>query len=175
MATVLTAIELTKRFGDVTAVDGLSFDLEAGSVTGFLGPHGAGKTTTLRMLLGRARPSNGRALRVSSEPAENPLLLASRHARTPLLDLGLVGASGFGLFGFGGTLSPRLALQLLSFCFIFDGFSIHAQSPTSALHWTPAAVLELCRCSGRRRFIAHRLGVPAKDAENLPIPLPAER
>ena len=62
MAPVLTAIELTKRYGDITAVDALSFDLAAGSVTGFLGPNGAGKTTTLRMLLGLARPSSGRAL-----------------------------------------------------------------------------------------------------------------
>jgi ABC-2 type transport system ATP-binding protein len=62
MASVLTAIELTKRYGDVTAVDGLSFELAAGTVTGFLGPNGAGKTTTLRMLLGLARPTHGRAL-----------------------------------------------------------------------------------------------------------------
>ncbi len=62
MAPVLSAIELTKRFGDVTAVSDLSFDLEAGSVTGFLGPNGAGKTTTLRMLLGLAEPAHGQAL-----------------------------------------------------------------------------------------------------------------
>ena len=43
---------LTKRFGDVVAVDDLSFDVDQGNVTGFLGPNGAGKTTTLRMLLG---------------------------------------------------------------------------------------------------------------------------
>jgi ABC-2 type transport system ATP-binding protein len=62
MVPVLSAIELTKRYGDVTAVDGLSFDLEAGTVTGFLGPNGAGKTTTLRLLLGLARPAAGHAL-----------------------------------------------------------------------------------------------------------------
>jgi ABC-2 type transport system ATP-binding protein len=62
MPAALSAIELTKRFGDVTAVDELSFDVEAGSVTGFLGPNGAGKTTTLRMLLGLAEPTHGRAL-----------------------------------------------------------------------------------------------------------------
>ena len=59
---VLTAVDLTKRFGDVTAVRDLSFDLDPGSITGFLGPNGAGKTTTLRMLLGLARPTHGRAL-----------------------------------------------------------------------------------------------------------------
>ena len=59
---VVSAIGLTKRFGDLTAVSDLSFELEAGSVTGFLGPNGAGKTTTLRMLLGLARPTRGQAL-----------------------------------------------------------------------------------------------------------------
>jgi ABC-2 type transport system ATP-binding protein len=53
---------LTKRFGDVTAVDGLSFSLRPGSVTGFVGPNGAGKTTTLRLLLGLAEPTAGEAL-----------------------------------------------------------------------------------------------------------------
>ena len=62
MAPVLSAVELTKRFGEVTAVSELSFELEAGTLTGFLGPNGAGKTTTLRMLLGLAAPTDGRAL-----------------------------------------------------------------------------------------------------------------
>ena len=62
MAAVLSAVELTKRFGDVTAVSDLSFEVEPGSVTGFLGPNGAGKTTTLRMLLGLAEPTRGHAL-----------------------------------------------------------------------------------------------------------------
>ncbi|MDJ0323333.1 ABC transporter ATP-binding protein [Cryobacterium sp. PH31-AA6] len=52
---------ITKRFGDVTAVDDLSFTVEPGRVTGFLGPNGAGKTTTLRMLLGLIGPSSGTA------------------------------------------------------------------------------------------------------------------
>ena len=52
---------LTKRFGDVLAVDDLSFELSSGHVTGFLGPNGAGKTTTLRMLLGLVEPAGGTA------------------------------------------------------------------------------------------------------------------
>jgi ABC-2 type transport system ATP-binding protein len=52
---------LTKRFGDLTAVDGVSLTLNEGRVTGFLGPNGAGKTTTLRMLLGLVRPTAGTA------------------------------------------------------------------------------------------------------------------
>jgi ABC-2 type transport system ATP-binding protein len=60
--TGITAQGLTKRFGDVLAVDDLSFAVEPGMVTGFLGPNGAGKTTTLRMLLGLVAPTSGRAL-----------------------------------------------------------------------------------------------------------------
>ena len=52
---------LSKSFGDVRAVDALSFSAEPGQVTGFLGPNGAGKTTTLRMLLGLVEPSGGTA------------------------------------------------------------------------------------------------------------------
>jgi len=51
--------QLSKRFGAVTVVDQLSFQVGSGTVTGFLGPNGAGKTTTLRMLLGLARPDGG--------------------------------------------------------------------------------------------------------------------
>src|SRR3954464_5204391 len=59
---VAVAESLTKRYGSLTAVDSLTFRLEAGTINGFLGPNGAGKTTTLRMLLGLARPTSGRAL-----------------------------------------------------------------------------------------------------------------
>jgi ABC-2 type transport system ATP-binding protein len=52
---------LSKGFGDVMAVDHLSFAVESGTVVGFLGPNGAGKTTTLRMLLGLVTPSEGTA------------------------------------------------------------------------------------------------------------------
>lgn len=60
-ATVIELDSVTKRFGDMTAVDGLSFTVERGTVVGFLGPNGAGKTTTLRMLLGLVAPTSGRA------------------------------------------------------------------------------------------------------------------
>src|SRR5580704_12431919 len=53
---------LTKRYGSVLAVDDLSFDVQPGRVTGFLGPNGSGKTTTLRILLGLATPTAGTAV-----------------------------------------------------------------------------------------------------------------
>jgi ABC-2 type transport system ATP-binding protein len=57
----ITIEGLGKRFGAVVAVDGLSFEVDQGTVTGFLGPNGAGKTTTLRMLLGLVAPTAGSA------------------------------------------------------------------------------------------------------------------
>ena len=53
--------QLSKRFGSVTAVDGLSFAVWPGQVTGFLGPNGAGKSTTMRLILGLDRPNTGTA------------------------------------------------------------------------------------------------------------------
>jgi ABC-2 type transport system ATP-binding protein len=50
---------LTKRFGDVAAVDDLSFDVAAGEVTGFLGPNGSGKSTTMSLIMGLSHPDAG--------------------------------------------------------------------------------------------------------------------
>ena len=58
----ITIDRITKEYGAVRAVDDLSFSLEAGSITGFVGANGAGKSTTLRMLLGVTRPTSGTAL-----------------------------------------------------------------------------------------------------------------
>jgi len=59
---VIGVRSLSKRYGDVLAVDDLTFDVEPGKVTGFLGPNGAGKSTTMRMVLGLDRPTSGTAL-----------------------------------------------------------------------------------------------------------------
>ena len=56
---MIEASGLTKRYGEKTAVDGLSFTVRPGIVTGFLGPNGAGKSTTMRMILGLDRPTSG--------------------------------------------------------------------------------------------------------------------
>src|ERR1700710_2436489 len=72
---------LTKRYGDKTAVDRLSFVVEPGVVTGFLGPNGAGKSTTMRMIAGLDRPTKGR-VRVSG--ADYPSSTA------PMAELGIL-------------------------------------------------------------------------------------
>ncbi len=58
---VIAAQELTRRFGSFTAVDHISFSMQAGEVMGYLGPNGSGKTTTIRMLLGLLLPTEGTA------------------------------------------------------------------------------------------------------------------
>jgi len=61
MKTVIRTEKLTKRFGALTAVDGIDLDVREGEVFGFLGPNGAGKTTTLRLLCALIAPTSGTA------------------------------------------------------------------------------------------------------------------
>lgn len=62
MSPAVEVDRLTKKFGSFTAVDGISFIIPAGTIFGFLGANGAGKSTTIRMLCGLLRPTSGRAL-----------------------------------------------------------------------------------------------------------------
>ena len=82
MEEVRNAIEvsrLTKRFGDILAVDGISFQVKEGELFGFLGPNGAGKTTTMRMLAGVLKPDEGRirimGFDISKAPLEAKMLM----------------------------------------------------------------------------------------------------
>ena len=68
---------LTKRFGRVIALDGLSLSIEEGTIFGFLGPNGAGKTTTLRLLAGLTNPTSGRVWVEGQEVSGNSLQLRS--------------------------------------------------------------------------------------------------
>src|SRR5882724_1649448 len=71
---VITADQLSKRFGDFVAVDHISFDVHKGEIFGFLGANGAGKTTAMRMLCGLSSPSSGEAMvagfNVNTQPEE---------------------------------------------------------------------------------------------------------
>jgi ABC-2 type transport system ATP-binding protein len=58
---VIEVLDLSKRYGDKTAVDHLTFTVQPGQITGFLGPNGAGKSTTMRLILGLDRPHSGTA------------------------------------------------------------------------------------------------------------------
>jgi ABC-2 type transport system ATP-binding protein len=66
---VIRASDLTKTFGRLTAVDGISFEVEAGEIFAFLGPNGAGKTTTIKMLTTLLTPTRGRVEIDGLDPA----------------------------------------------------------------------------------------------------------
>jgi daunorubicin resistance ABC transporter ATP-binding subunit len=69
---------LRKRFGDVTALDGLDLDIEAGTVFGLLGPNGAGKTTLVRILATLLQPTSGRATVLGHDVVGEPLAVRRR-------------------------------------------------------------------------------------------------
>jgi ABC-2 type transport system ATP-binding protein len=68
----VSVTSLTRTFGDLTALDALSFDVAAGELFGIVGPDGSGKTTTLRILAGVLRPTNGDATVVGTSVARDP-------------------------------------------------------------------------------------------------------
>lgn len=79
----IRTLSLTKRFGDVVALNQLDLEIEAGEVVGYLGPNGAGKTTTIRLLLGLLRPSSGRAEVFGLDCERRPMEVHSRLAFVP--------------------------------------------------------------------------------------------
>ena len=70
---VIRAEDLRKRYGELDALDELSFRVDSGELYGFLGPNGAGKTTTIRVLTGQIRPDSGSASVLGIDPVENPV------------------------------------------------------------------------------------------------------
>ena len=137
---IISIQNLTKDFGSVRAVDDLSFDIDEGKVVGFLGPHGSGKTTTLRSLVGLVTPTTGSAtinglpyaqlsdpltqVGVMLEAASHPARTARNHLRVlaaegglplsradELLELvDLAGAAGRRSGGFSLGMTQRLGL-----------------------------------------------------------------
>src|SRR5258707_7647611 len=72
METIIETRGLTKRFGELTAVDHLNLEVAKGEIFGLVGPDGAGKTTTLRMLCGLMDPSEGSARVAGHDAAREP-------------------------------------------------------------------------------------------------------
>ena len=78
---MIEVMNLSKRYGDKVAVDGLNFTVQTGIVTGFLGPNGAGKSTTMRMIAGLDQPTSGQ-VRVNGQDY--------RRAAAPMAELGIL-------------------------------------------------------------------------------------
>jgi ABC-2 type transport system ATP-binding protein len=90
MAAIIETRELTKRFGELTAVDHLNLSVERGEIFGLVGPDGAGKTTTLRMLCGLMDPTEGSAVVAGHD--------AARESQAVKDQIGYM-AQRFGLYG----------------------------------------------------------------------------
>jgi ABC-2 type transport system ATP-binding protein len=75
---VVVVTDLVKRFGSVVAVDHVSFSIRAGDIFGILGPNGSGKTTTIRMLCGLMRPTQGTAVVAGADIATEPEKVKTR-------------------------------------------------------------------------------------------------
>lgn len=98
---VMETTNLTRRFGDVTAVDHLSLTVAAGEIFGFLGHNGAGKTTTVRLLNGVLTPSDGTARVLGLSPAADGATLRRRTGvltETPSLDERLTGRENLTIY-----------------------------------------------------------------------------
>ena len=93
MTTLARLIGVTRRFGDVVAVDDVSLDIEQGTILGLLGPNGAGKTTVISMLQGRRRPTSGTVELFGGNPVDavNRRLLGSTPQETALPEVLRVG------------------------------------------------------------------------------------
>jgi ABC-2 type transport system ATP-binding protein len=93
---------ITKRFGEITAVDNVSFDVDEGEFFGFLGPNGAGKTTLIRMLTTLLKPTNGQAFVSSFDVVKDPAEVRQNIGVVPQAmtsDLDLTGYENMDLYG----------------------------------------------------------------------------
>jgi len=80
---MIETVELTKKYGEVRAVDRLSFTIPQGEVFGLLGPNGAGKTTTIKMLTTLSKPDSGRCMIDGFDVVKNPLEIKRRIGVVP--------------------------------------------------------------------------------------------
>jgi ABC-2 type transport system ATP-binding protein len=116
---------LVKKFGQKTAVDGVTFSVERGEVLGFLGPNGAGKSTTMRMVTGFIPPTSG-TIRIGNanmleQPIQAKRLLGYLPENAPLyLDMDVYSFLGFAaeLRGFSGEAKKKAIHRAVEMCFL---------------------------------------------------------
>lgn len=145
---VISARGLTKRFGEFTAVDDVSFDIRPGEIFGFLGSNGCGKTTTMKMLVGLLRASAGSAALFGE-----PVAARGHEARR---DIGYM-SQAFSLFG-ELTVAQNLALHAR----VFD-------LPPATRHSRIATLTERCGLAGYLDRIADALPLGVRQRLSLAV------
>ncbi len=143
MATIASASDVTiplqidsviKRFGEVTAVAGISLDVQERACLGLLGPNGAGKTTLIRSIVGRVRPDSG-SVRVFGRPADSPAArqelgwVPQELALYPLL----TGRENLDAFGRYQGLRGRALRDAIQWCLEWAALSDRADSVVKTL------------------------------------------
>ncbi|MFY9487608.1 MAG: ATP-binding cassette domain-containing protein [Solirubrobacterales bacterium] len=119
MASLVNFENVSKRYGSRTVIDSLSFNVETGSVTGLLGPNGAGKSTAMRVLLGIARSSGGRASLFGTSAGQagfgDALRRTGAHVEEPALYANATGRGNLELHAVSlgiGRKDPRIGRML---------------------------------------------------------------
>jgi ABC-2 type transport system ATP-binding protein len=125
--TAISCVGLTRRFGDFTAVDDLSFSVAPGQFFGFLGPNGAGKSTTIKMLTGLLEPTSGRMQILGQDFNAGALELKRQIGVVPegMALLGRLTAPEYlrfvgRMYGLDGGTANRRAEELLEFMNLAD-------------------------------------------------------
>ncbi len=172
-AALLAVRGLTKRFGGLTAVDGLDFDLAPGEILGLIGPNGAGKTTTFNLIAGALAPTSGTIMLDGGEvQGSKPHVVAAKgilrtfqhnmpFAGMSLLDNVLVGAHtnltarGAGLGGIvlgsaKARVTEAMSRQQARDLIAFVGLGDWIDTPVTALSFGQGRLLEIARalCGG---------------------------
>jgi len=125
---------LVKRFGSVTAVDNISFELRSGECLGLLGPNGAGKSTLIRSIVGRVAPDAG-TVTVFGAPAASPAACAAIGWVPQELALypRLTAAENLQAFGRYSGLSGQPLSEAVSWCLNWSGLEDRADAPARTL------------------------------------------
>ncbi|MBN2720671.1 MAG: ATP-binding cassette domain-containing protein [Proteobacteria bacterium] len=133
---VLSASDLTKRYGSFTAVDGISFEVREGECFGFLGPNGAGKTTTMRMITNHVPVTEGSLTVLGMEVMANAREVKSRIGVVPQdnnLDTDLRVLENLLVYSRYHAIDRKAALERAGELLAFFQLAEHAQSPIDRL------------------------------------------
>ena len=157
-APILEARRLVRRFGDRTAVSGVSFAVHAGESVGFLGPNGAGKTTTFNLLTGLLRPDSGEVL-VGDAPIRSDTDPVKRRLGLVPQDLALY-----------EELDALIALSTFAFSFAVAIGAFGVRIHGSVLGFL-AVILSLCVFSAALALALASVGRTPKATRGLAIPV----
>ncbi len=139
---------ITKRYGPITAVDNVSFDVVEGEIFGFLGPNGAGKTTIIRILTTLLKPSEGSAKVACCDVAKEPEKVRREIGVVPLAmtsDLDLTGFENMDIYGRFYGISSKERKERIKYLLEMVGLSARAHDLVAAYSGGMRRRLEVAR------------------------------